>query len=205
VARELSAERGVIEPFQSAASVDGQTTELARQLEEEANPPATLIGHSWGAWLSVLVAARHPRLVAKLVLVGSGPFEATCAERIMPARMARLTGQEQREAQELLELLNRADGAGDDAALARFGELMNRADTFDPLPIAHEGEPLPPPHGDGAVQQAIYRGVWPEARELRASARLLDVTGRVRCPVVAIHGDHDPTRPTASGCRSPAS
>jgi pimeloyl-ACP methyl ester carboxylesterase len=201
VAAELCVDWGVLEPFQSATSVDGQTAELARLLEELASPPVTVIGHSWGAWLGVFVAARHPQLVAKLVLVGSGPFEAGYAESIWPARMARLGDDERREAEALRRRLNDGGGAEDEVVLGRFGSWMNKADTYDALPDAHGGGRRPPPHGDPAAQQAIYRGVWPEARELRRTGGLLDVTAGVRCPVVALHGDHDPS--PADGVRLP--
>jgi pimeloyl-ACP methyl ester carboxylesterase len=192
VARELSGERGVLEPFQSATSVGGQTAELASILEQFAVPPVTLIGHSWGAWLSVLVAAERPDLVGKLVLVGSGPFEAHFAERIMPARIARLDHEEQLEAQHLLSRLEGSDAIGANAVLGRFGELMNKASAYDPLLHAQAKGSAPPPHDDPASQNAIYQSVWPEARELRRSGRLLEIAAGVRSPVLAIHGDHDP-------------
>jgi pimeloyl-ACP methyl ester carboxylesterase len=201
VARELAAERGVLEPFQSATSVDGQTAELAGLLEELASPPVTVIGHSWGAWLGVFVAARAPHLIARLVLVGSGPFEAGYAQSIWPTRMARLSDDERREAQELLRRLNDGGGTEDKRVLGHFGGLMNKADTYDALPEAHGDGPLPPPHNDAAAQQAIYRSVWSEARELRRTGGLLDVAARVRCPVIAVHGDHDPS--PAGGVRVP--
>ena len=34
--------------------------------------------------------------------------------------------------------------------------------------------------------------MWPEASLLRSSGRLLALGEEIRCPVVAIHGDHDP-------------
>jgi pimeloyl-ACP methyl ester carboxylesterase len=38
----------------------------------------------------------------------------------------------------------------------------------------------------------IFTSVWPEGAELRKSGELLEAGKRIRCPVVAIHGDHDP-------------
>jgi pimeloyl-ACP methyl ester carboxylesterase len=199
LAGELSAGQGVLEPYQSADSVDGQVAELAQIVGTAADPPVALIGHSWGAWLSVLVAARHPDLVETLVLVGSGPFEAEDALRIWPARMARLGEADRREAEELRRRSNDPDAV--DSVLARLGALLHRADAYDPLPPAPIGDRLPRPPGDRVVQETIHRRVWAEASELRRSGGLLDAASRVRCRVVAIHGDHDPH--PAEGVRVP--
>ena len=75
VARELSSHVGILEPLQTATTLEGQVSELHTVLQENSSPPVTLVGHSWGAWLSFIAAARHPASVKKLILVGSGPFE----------------------------------------------------------------------------------------------------------------------------------
>ncbi len=68
VARELAAVKGVLEPFQTETTLDGQVQELRSVLVEQGNPPVTLVGFSWGALLSFILAARHPDLVKKLIL-----------------------------------------------------------------------------------------------------------------------------------------
>jgi pimeloyl-ACP methyl ester carboxylesterase len=40
---------------------------------EEAGPPAHLVGHSLGGYLSMAVALRRPELVQSLTMIGSGP------------------------------------------------------------------------------------------------------------------------------------
>ena len=72
VARELSIDRGVLEPLQTARSLEGQLDELRSILTANGDPPFTLIGSSWGAMLSYMLAARCPEIVRKLILVGSG-------------------------------------------------------------------------------------------------------------------------------------
>jgi pimeloyl-ACP methyl ester carboxylesterase len=193
VAATLAAHRGVLEPLQTATTLDGQVEELAAVLQQHAQPPVVLIGYSWGAWLSLIVAARQPALVAKLVLVSSGPFEERYAAVIMPERLRRLSEEERGEVEGLIARLEDAD-AGDNNAFARLGELLSKADSFGPLPI--EETPVD-------VQQAIYQRVWPEASELRRSGRLLELAAKVTCPVVAIHGDYDPH--PAEGVRAPLS
>jgi pimeloyl-ACP methyl ester carboxylesterase len=43
--------------------------------------------------------------------------------------------------------------------------------------------------------------VWAEASALRSSGALIALAGEIRCPVVAVHGDHDPH--PAAGVREP--
>jgi len=193
VAERLSAQRGVLEPIQTALTLDGQVEELAGVLERHARTPVTLIGYSWGAWLALIVAARHPALVSKLILVGSGPFEEAYAAGIMPERLRRLDPAAREEVAAIATRLQDAS-SDDDGALARLGELLATADTFDPLPS--DGPPI-------EVRQDIYQSVWPQAAELRASGELLELASRVRCPVVALHGDYDPH--PAEGVREPLS
>ena len=74
LARELASEMGVLEPLQTAGSIDGQVEELKDILEKHGNPPLIMGGFFWGAWLSFIVAAQYPSLVKKLILVSSPPF-----------------------------------------------------------------------------------------------------------------------------------
>jgi pimeloyl-ACP methyl ester carboxylesterase len=69
---------------------------------------------------------------------------------------------------------------------------MTKADSYDILPQADE---IPECNYD------IYKGVWPQAVELRRNGRLLELGKRVRCPVVAVHGDYDPH--PAAGVQEP--
>ena len=195
VARELSSCWGVLEPLQTAPSVEGQIQELRAVLEERGDLPITLIGHSWGAWLGSLLAAGHPDLVENLILVGSGPFEAHYASQMLEIRLGRLSDEERREAGALLAAVE-DPGADSDLALARLGSLFGKTDSYDPISLEPDTERLP-------VQQEIYRSVWGEASRLRASGELRRRAGRIRCPVLAIHGDHDPH--PAEGVRIPLS
>jgi pimeloyl-ACP methyl ester carboxylesterase len=194
VARELASGLGVLEPFQVAASLEGQVEELAGQLAGRADLPASLVGHSWGAWLILLVAARHPVLVRKLILVGSGPFEERYVAQLRRARLGRLDPDEQAAFNAAVAALADPAVPDRDALLARLGALARKADSYDPIPAAVE--PLP-------VRADLYRQVWAEADALRSSGELLHRVARVGCPVVAIHGDHDPH--PAAGVEAPLS
>jgi pimeloyl-ACP methyl ester carboxylesterase len=188
VAQELSGSLGVLEPLQTKDSVDGQVEELKLVLEEMASVPVILAGYSWGAWLGFLLASRHPSLVKKLILISSGPFEEKYASQIQKTRLQRLSKKERDDAEFLMARPE------DPLAFGLLGELLAKADVYDPLPMRPEGLELRP---------EIYKGVWREAAELRRSGKLLQGGRDIRCPVVAIHGDHDPH--PAEGVRKPLS
>ncbi|OGO08878.1 MAG: alpha/beta hydrolase [Chloroflexi bacterium RBG_13_60_9] len=183
VARELSRDRGVLEPLQTADTLEGQVDELREVLESRAALPATLIGWSWGAWLGFILAARHPALVCKLILVGCPPFEQRFAAEIEATRMSRLSEAEKREADRTLKRLDDISGQSHQTSLARLGRLFAKTDSFHPLPVSDETIKL---------QFNIYRAVWRTAAEMRRSGDLLHLGEQIRCPVVAIHGDYDP-------------
>jgi pimeloyl-ACP methyl ester carboxylesterase len=183
VARELARAPGVLEPLQTADTLEGQVVELRGVLESHADLPVALIGWSWGAWLGYLLAARYPALVSKLILVGCPPFEQRYAAQIEATRMSRLSEEERREAIRTMKRLDDISGQSHQTSLARLGRIFSKTDTYRPLPIADETIKL---------EFNIYRAVWRTAAEMRRSGALLQLGKRIRCPVVAIHGDYDP-------------
>jgi len=183
VARELSHICGVLEPLQTASSIEGQVMELRALLEKYGQLPITLIGHSWGAWLSLIFAARYPAYVKKLMLIGSGPFEEKYALTIIGTRLSRLSNEELLEARDLAGKLNDPGISDKSIIFSRLGKLMSKADSFNPLPGDEE---------EVTFREDIYQSVWKEAEELRRTGELLKIVKRVRCPIIAIHGDYDP-------------
>ena len=183
VARKLSVDRGILEPLQTADSVDGQVAELAVQLKKYGATPLTMIGSSWGAMLAFIVAARIPALVNKLIMVGSGPFVKSYAVDLMDVRLKRLKPQDRDRALMLFAVLADERGEAKDEALQQLGDLFTKTDAYNPLTLNTEVL---------EVQSNIYEKVWPQVEELRASGQLLELGRSISCPVVAIHGDYDP-------------
>jgi len=91
VAKEMSQYFGVLEPLQTETTVNGQVDELFNELSVYASFPITLIGHSWGAWLSVIFTTKYQVYVNKLILVGVGPFEEKYVDDLDSTRKKRLT------------------------------------------------------------------------------------------------------------------
>jgi pimeloyl-ACP methyl ester carboxylesterase len=129
VARELARDRGIVEPLQTATSLEGQVEELRVTLESYTAPPVVLMGFSWGAWLSYIVTARFPALVRKLLLIASGPFDERYVAQLHETRLQRLNAQAQAEWHALSTALRDPVAADQDALLARQGVLASMTDT----------------------------------------------------------------------------
>jgi len=194
VAQELSSIKGILEPLQTATTVEGQVQELKAVLEKNADLPVTLIGFSWGALLSFILAARYPSLVEKLILVGSAPYEEKYASKIMDTRMSRLGENERNEALSLMEAFNDPATQNKNSLMARFGKLISKADSYDPMP--YDDEIL-------ECQYELSQSVWEQAMKLRSSDKLLSLGRKITCSVIAIHGDYDPH--PAEGVKEPLS
>lgn len=194
VARELSSICGVLEPLQTAKTLEGQVQELKTVLEKNGSLPITLIGHSWGAMLSFIVTARYPSLIEKLILIGGGPFEEEYAISIVGARLSRLSEEERVEALSLIDILDGPTVKDRNTPMGQLASLWAKADSYDALP--HDSELL-------ECQYDINQNVWKEAIELRISGELLKMGKKIQCPVLAIHGDYDPHLP--EGVKEPLS
>ena len=185
---------GVLEPMQTATSIEGQVRELQVILRDNGDIPLTLIGWSWGAILAFIFAARHPTFVNKLILIGSAPLEAKYASGITVARLSRMGEEARVEVLALSEALGNPATRNKDPLMARLGRLIATADSYDPLPYADETM---------GCRYDIYQSVWQQANAMRNSGELLALGGKIRCPVTAIHGNYDPH--PDSGVREPLS
>lgn len=183
VARELSKKFGVLEPFQSEDSIDGQIQELKTFIENHGKFPITLIGYSWGAWLSYMFAAKYPTLMKKLILVGSGAYKEEYVSQMNQIRTNRLTDEENLRVNKLIEYMFDPDFKNKKEVLGEFGKLMSKADSYNP--ISYEDETID-------FQLDIFKNIMKEVNCLRRSGELLEMGNKIECPVVAIHGDYDP-------------
>jgi pimeloyl-ACP methyl ester carboxylesterase len=182
VARELSIQWGVLEPLQTKDSLDGQVLELKEVLENHGNLPIILIGHSWGAFLSFILAGRYPQLIKKLILVASGPYEAHYAKNLMERRLEKLNDNERANLLSVIEELENPKVLNKDELFSHVGRLLSKADSYHQ--IEHDSEVV-------EFQFEINNKVWVEASVLRSSGNLLELGKNILCPVIAIHGDYD--------------
>lgn len=184
LARELAADgTGVLEPLQAAHSIDGQVQELAERLRAEGHGTYLAVGSSWGAMLAVLTAQRQPDLFSRLVLVGSAPFDPSGGDVTAAVRRARMSDALRAHFGELERVIAGPDPQSAALAFTRSADLLLAVDHLDPIVD----------HLDVITHQlAVFQAVWGEVTARRAAGTLLDPSLRLACPVVVLHGDHDP-------------
>ncbi|HAY70943.1 MAG TPA: alpha/beta hydrolase [Saprospirales bacterium] len=181
LAEQLVAHTGVLECIQTKMTIVDQVEELKEQLLFFGEEPKILIGYSWGAWLSCLVAARYPFLVNKLILVSAGSFSQKHNGDLMKIRFSRLDQQDKTAAETLMSALEHKNPASED--LEKLGLLMRKADAFELLEFDQSFVD---------INVEMFQAVWSEAAHLRNTGQLLKICRQICCPVIAFHGLEDP-------------
>lgn len=184
VARKLSESVGVLEPIQSAQSLQGQIEELHTQLREHTSEPLVLIGSSWGATLALLYAAQFSDLVQKIVLIGSCVYDAGSSEKIKELRSSRMSEENTLISAELSKRIANADESEKNLLFAKLADCSFESDTFDP--ITADLETL-------ECEYETNQLVWSEFKNIRDNTdELKSIFSKIKIPVVNIHGDYDP-------------
>ncbi|MDI9635543.1 alpha/beta hydrolase [Kamptonema cortianum] len=145
--------------------------------------PATLIGHSWGAMLSLSFASLYPTRCKQLILLGCGTFslasraeyERIMAERTDPSRKEALKA--------AIENAQSMEERG--RAFAAYGAFSTNLQAFDPIP-----DPYPEPESN--FDLIGHRETWKDVLRLQSEGIEPARFANINCPVTLIHGDHDP-------------
>jgi len=182
IARELSKDTGVIEILETKDSVEGQIEELAGVLKEHAEFPVILVGHSWGAVLGYMTAARYPTLIKKLIIIGMPALEMKERPDYTPIWLSRLSEDEGVELITLQSLVLEGEEGDKSEAMRTLYRLIAKADSY--AFNSEKDEVL-------EYQSGISNSVGTEFHEILKTTELLDIGTKIKCPVVAIHGDYD--------------
>ncbi|HSW80932.1 MAG TPA: alpha/beta hydrolase [Candidatus Saccharimonas sp.] len=182
-AQELGKEYSVVEPLLVSETLDGQLQELHDAITANTREPVVLVGHSYGAMLCYIFAAKFPQLVKKLVMVSSGMLTAETAHGITATRLSRLSPNRQNELLQARDDYKTSTGDAKQKAFVQLFSLVQQADAYELLP--HSNDLV-------VVRPHLYDSVWHGIETLRNSGELAAFGAQIRCPVVAIHGDYDP-------------
>lgn len=185
VARQLGQHYGVLEPLQSANSVQGQISELNAQLLSQSQKAMCLIASSWGAVLALLYAAQFPTMCTKVIIIGSAVFDAQSSAAVKKTRMARLSEQSKQQLAELENQLQHSNQSQrQNQILQQIAEYYFDTDSY--LPLTRDLEII-------NYDYQIHQAVWQDFISLRDTNGLLQALfSSIEIPVVNLHGDYDP-------------
>ena len=185
VARELSDEFRVLEPFQRRSGDEPLT--VARHVADLdelirfrcAGSRPALVGSSWGAMLSLAYTAEHPDRVSGLALIGCGTFDPADRKR-MRARL-----DERIDAAGLRPRLTRLrkEIADPDERLRRYGELLLPVYAHDLITTDQEIE---------EVDARAHHETWEDMVRMQDEGVYPAAFAAIRCPVLMLHGAADP-------------
>lgn len=181
--REISKNHGALEPFQTMVSINGQIAELKEQISLYADMPVTLIGHSWGAWLSYIFTENFPKIVKKLIIINCGSFDDKYLSLLNETRNNRLSKNEKKRISFLYKQLISVSKESKAELLQEFGKIMNKADSY--CSINYKNEIID-------FQPEVFKKCMDEINIMRSTGNLIKLGNRIRCPVVAIHGENVP-------------
>lgn len=170
-----------------ATSMEGNADILADLVRAGGGPPAVVVGHSYGGGIALLLAARHPEVVAGLVLAASigGEGSVAAVDRLLAA-----------------PVVGPVISGAALAASAWIGPRLRRRLTGLHLAAAQVlGRYLP----DDAVASAVgapgaRRAFTVEQRALVAELPAVwQAAAAVRCPTVVVVGTRDLVVPPRAG------
>ncbi|MCC8034734.1 MAG: alpha/beta hydrolase [Rikenellaceae bacterium] len=175
---------GILEPFQSGYTIETLVRELESQLRTKARQPIYLVGHSWGAWLSIIFASRHPEAVKSIVAVGCAPFDEKYVSHITTARMKKFTPDDRLMYERLV--IEISENCCETNFTKHLLNIIQKVDNHDAL-HCRECE-----IADMNFDQRAYNVIWSEATRIRKSGGFAEILAKVQCPIHVIHGYNDP-------------
>ncbi|HPF16354.1 MAG TPA: alpha/beta hydrolase [Thermotogota bacterium] len=190
---EVGKRVGIIELLNHSDSIDGQIGELNDVIRGISREPVTLIGHSWGAWLSVYYENAYPQTVKQMILISPGPFDAAYVQEIEKTRKSRMSRKTKERLSEHFVKINEEDEMIANTHFERAGQIISKLDSYDVLERDLTDKTK--------CDMQIYQRVWTEASQKRKNGQLIKSVKQVKCPMIIIHGDHDPH--PVEGIKSP--
>ncbi|MBI1817780.1 MAG: alpha/beta hydrolase [Deltaproteobacteria bacterium] len=188
LARAIADDFQILEPLQRRSGrVPLTVSRHVDDLSAVAPRPVMLIGTSWGAMLGLSFAARYPRDVSALVLVGCGTYDEN-SRVLFRASLDQRLGAPGRERIATLKnrLASELNAANRNVIQAELGAAYMKAESYDL--IEEDGDVA-----DGAwVDEAGHVETWNDALRLQREGVEPDAFSRISARVLMIHGDVDP-------------
>jgi pimeloyl-ACP methyl ester carboxylesterase len=167
-----------IEVYSRGRSIDDQCEEIQNIIKYENIDRPIIVGHSWGAYLAYIYAAKYD--VERIVMINAGAFDEKYLPLMSERRRKVLTEEEQVRMQNHFKMLSEK-GQIDD--LDDFGKLASKMDSYEN--DRYEDELI-------AFDALGHSMLMKEFNTIRSDNTLLDMGKYIKCPVDIIHGIEDP-------------
>lgn len=180
VARGISDSFRVLEPFQSSigTTVADHVADLHRVVESCGDGAApALVGHSWGAMLSLAYAATYPKVVGPIVLVCSGTFDRQSRERFGANMEKRMDADMRRRLDRLKQLPDPNE------RFRLLGDFTMQLYSYDLATTDQEIDESEP----GANSET-----WEDMVRLQGEGVYPTAFAAIKSPVLMLHGAADP-------------
>lgn len=153
-------------------------------------PQWIVLGHSWGAQLSLAYCLAHPSRVRALIYLCGTGIDASWHEEYRRNRDALLTPSEHHQLADLHAQLSVVQGAEFDAVERAYCELSWSTDLADRSRARELARQL---FVDGLhVNFRVNRVLWKDARHFIEQPIMVEQVASLRIPTLIIHGARDP-------------
>ena len=160
-------------------SVDQHIADMREFISE----PANILGHSWGAMLTLSFAASYPHLCRQLILVGCGTYSLESRQEYERRIALRIDPQMKALLKQAIQEAKTPDEH--ELAFRNYGEYATKIQAYDPIP-----DPFPDhitkwdPIGHSETWSDVMRLQQEKIEPNRFTA--------IICPVTLIQGAQDP-------------
>jgi pimeloyl-ACP methyl ester carboxylesterase len=180
IARELADSFRVLEPFQSglATTVADHVADLHEVIEScsDSVPPA-LVGHSWGAALSLAYASAHPDNAGPIVLICSGTFDLPSRDQLSANMAKRMNAYIRRRLEQVDQLTDPND------RFRALGALTMELYSYDLVTTEQEID---------ESETGSNHETWEDMVRLQGEGVYPAAFATIKSPVLMLHGADDP-------------
>lgn len=185
LANVLSKTISIAELWQTSKNVEVMCAEICQQLQY-CNDNPIIIGHSWGAILGYIFAAKFPQKIGKLIMISSGALTKQHHEEAMIARFSSISQEENSKMEILYKKLDASSGQEE---IAIFRELAKFLETIEvSAPVDNIYERIKTLYYD----LNCYKSINIEYKNLLNTKQMETLGTKITCPVSVIHGKNDP-------------
>ena len=183
----LSQDFSCVELLQTKFSVDDEIQEIYDMITKYADDLVVLIGHSWGALISLLFSARNLEAVKKLILVGCPPLVERYVQNVQDTRWDRISMDQLPKIKDIEFRMDDSDPQIQNQAFFEFGKFYETIDSFSLDPTLQIEDP-----SILRYSYEIANKIWLNFIPIRRSGQLLEEISKIKSELVFIHGEFDP-------------